>query len=286
MTSPSIWLRGASALAALLATGVAARTSVHVPPPEPIARSEIAVAMRADTDPMPFAVGEEANYDVKFGILHVGSGSMRVAGIDTIRGHNAWHIVFDIKGGTPFYHVNDTLESWFDVETLASLRFLQRLEEGGHARNRHYEIYPERSAFQLNQKPEEPSVSNPLDDGSFLYFVRTLPLNVGDTYTFNQYFNPKANPVTIRVLKREQIEVPAGKFNSIVVQPIIKTPGIFSEHGEAHVWLSDDSTRIVLQMKSKLSIGSLDLYLKSFRRGQQTGAAASTPSLSPPRSHP
>ncbi len=38
----------------------------------------------------------------------------------------------------------------------------------------------------------------PLDDGSFLYFVRTIPLEVGQTYNFDRYFNPKANPVTIR----------------------------------------------------------------------------------------
>jgi hypothetical protein len=31
------------------------------------------------------------------------------------------------------------------------------------------------------------------------------------------------------------------------------------------VWLSDDSARVVLQLKSKLSFGSLDLYLRSFR---------------------
>jgi len=109
-----------------------------------------------------------------------------------------------------------------------------------------------------------PPVAQPLDDGSFLYFVRTLPLVVGETYNFSRYFVPDRNPVTIRVLRKEQITVPAGTFNAIVVQPLIKTNGIFSENGRAEVWLSDDASRMVLQLKSKLPFGSLNLYLKSY----------------------
>ena len=59
--------------------------------------------------------------------------------------------------------------------------------------------------------------------------------------------------------------MPAGKFDAIVVQPIIKAKGNFSENGHAEVWLADDSTRIMLQMKSRLSFGTLNLYLKSYK---------------------
>jgi hypothetical protein len=255
------------------ASPLAARLTASSPPP-----ATPAPATRA-TNPPPFSVGERADYDVKFGILHVGGGSMEVAGVESLRGHDVWHTIFRFKGGTIFYHVNDVFESWFDQDSMSSLRFAQHLEEGGKVRNRDYVIYPDRAIYQLNDKPEQPSVSNPLDDGSFLYFVRTLPLKVGETYTFDRYFNPKSNPVTIKVLRRERISVPAGKFDAIVVQPIIKTAGIFSDRGEAQVWFSDDSARIVLQMKSKLSFGSLDLYLKAFHPGR--GAVASVPQGAP-----
>ena len=78
----------------------------------------------------------------------------------------------------------------------------------------------------------------------------------------------------IRVLRRERVQVPAGTFDAIVVQPTVKTrSGIFGEDGRAEVWLSDDDERVVLQLKSNLSIGSLNLYLKSHRRGSGTGSA-------------
>jgi hypothetical protein len=203
---------------------------------------------------------------VRFGKLDVGNGSMEVMGLDTIRGREVLHTQFRVRGGTFFYRVNDLFESWFDPQTMASVRFVQDQQEGGRDRERRYEIYPERAVYTVEGAPgDKPSVDNPLDDGSFIFFLRTVPLVVGETYEFNRYFRPERNPVKIRVLRRERVKVPAGTFDAIVVQPIIKTRGIFSENGRAEVWLADDSTRVMLQMKSRLSFGSINLFLKSYR---------------------
>ncbi len=214
---------------------------------------------------VPFGVGERLEYDVRFGKLHVGSGSMEVANIQSVRGHDAWHTIFTVKGGTFFYRVNDVYESWLDLRTGNSLRYRQDQNEGRRDVERLFEIFPERGVFIEAGEPEEPTVARPLDDGSFLYFLRTIPLVVGQTYSFDRYFRPDRNPVTIRVVRKERIKVPAGEFDAIVVQPVIKARGIFSENGRAEVWLSDDDTRIMLQLKSGLSFGSINLYLTSYR---------------------
>ena len=180
--------------------------------------------------------------------------------------------MFRVKGGTFFYKVDDRFESWIDVTNFASLRHKQDINEGSRDRERVFEIFPERETFIEVGKQEMPSVREPLDDGSFLYFIRTVPLEVGQTYEFNRYFRPDRNPVKITVLRREQVKVPAGTFNAIVIRPSIKSKGIFSENGQAEVWLSDDASRIMLQMKSKLSFGSLNLYLKSYRAPQAPAA--------------
>jgi hypothetical protein len=244
-----------------LATTVHGQASIS---PSAAAQAATAAARRAK---VPFAAGERSEYDVKFGALRVGNAHMEVVALDTLRGRHAWHIAFWVQGGNFLYRVNDVYESWMDAETLSSLRFVQELEEGGKDRERRFEIYPERAVFvQTNKKPlkEEKSVAQPLDDGSFMYFIRTIPLTVGQTYDFDRYFRPDRNPVRIRVLRKERVKVPAGTFNAIVIQPIIKTKGIFSENGHAEVWLSDDDKHIMLQLKSRLSFGSLNLYLKSY----------------------
>jgi hypothetical protein len=222
--------------------------------------------------PVPFSIGERLEYDVKFGVLKVGSGRMEVLGIETIRGREAWHTAFTVKGGTFFYKVNDRLESWIDIETFASLRHVQDLQEGKRDRERRFEIYPDRLVYTENDSEERPTARDPLDDGSFLYFIRTVPLTVGQTYDFPRYFRPDRNPVRVRVLRKESVKVPAGRFDAVVIQPIIKSKGIFSENGQAEIWLSDDDRRIMLQMKSNLSFGTLNLYLKSYTAGTATAA--------------
>lgn len=218
---------------------------------------------------VPFQVGERLEYDVKFGSLKVGNGSMEVRELTEVRGHPAWHTVFQIKGGIPLYRVNDLYESWFDVVTLNSLRYHQEIDEGSYERKRRYEIFPERGMMKEGDQPEEPTVAMPLDEGSFLYFVRTLPLEVGKTYEFSRYFKAQGNPVRIRVLRKETISVPAGEFSTVVLQPTFQTKGIFSQNGKAEVWITDDRRRLMVQMKSKLSFGSLNLYLRGI-----TGARA------------
>lgn len=233
-----------------------------------------AVAPAAGAQDVPWGVGEKLVYDVKFGPIKVGSGRMEVASVEKVRGHDVFHTKFIVKGGTFFYRVDDLLESWFTVNSLSSLQFRQDFEEGNRIRQKTYMMYPERQTYtESGREGEHPSVEQPLDDGSFLYFVRTVPLEVGKTYEFNRYFKPDRNPVRIRVLRREEIKVPAGTFKTVVVQPIIKARGIFSDKGEAQVWLADDSTRIMVQMKSKLSFGSLNLYLKSYTPPTPAAAA-------------
>jgi hypothetical protein len=205
---------------------------------------------------------------VYFGAIKVGAGSMEVRGIDTVRGRPAYHTTFRLNGGIPFYKVDDTFESWFTTDGLASLRFNQDQNEGTKERQHRYEIYPERRTYDdlSDPEPEQPSVADPLDDGSFVYFVRTVPLEVGKTYEFQRYFKPDRNPVTIRVLRRERVKVPAGTFDAVVIQPVIKTKGVFSESGHAELWISDDDRHMIVQMKSQLSFGSLDLYLTKIDR--------------------
>ena len=226
---------------------------------------------------LPFGVGEQLNYMVAVGGARVGTGRMEVLGIEDVRGEDTFHAKFTVEGGFLMFKVNDVLESWFDTETLYSRRFIQKIKEVNYKKDRYFEIYPERSVLHQRGYEELPSVSQPLDDASFLYFVRTVPLEVGKTYTFNRYFRPDRNPVIVKVIRKEKITVPAGTFDAIVVQPIIKSQGIFAEGGEAHMWLTDDKRHMMVQFKAKVPyLKTLDLYLQSYR-----AATATTPGNTP-----
>jgi hypothetical protein len=65
------------------------------------------------------------------------------------------------------------------------------------------------------------------------------------------------------VLGTEQVEVPAGKFDALVIRPTIKAKGVFSESGRAQIWISNDENHLLLQMTSHLKFGTLSLHLRS-----------------------
>ena len=234
-----------------------AQDSTVAQPPAPVAAIQARVAV-------PFGYGERADYSVKYGPFGVGRASTEVFRLDTIRGRESWHILFHVRGGIPGFRVDDRMESWMDTGTLASLRFRQDMNEGSHERERVFEIYPDSGVYREDEKEPQPTVTLPLDDGSFLFFVRTIPLEVGSEYSFNRYFRPDRNPVRIQVLRKEKIRVPAGEFETVVIRPIIKARGVFSEGGRAEVWLTDDSRRLMVQMKTHMKLGSLSLYLRSY----------------------
>jgi hypothetical protein len=219
----------------------------------------------ATTRPMPFGPGERMDYVAKLGPTHVGTGTMETVGIEDVRGRPAVHTRFTLRGRALFYRANYLLESWVDQATFTSLRFTQDSDEDPSDRDRVFEIFPDRQTYRVNDGKEMASVPDPLDEGALLYYVRTMDLEVGQTYTLNRYFRPDRNPVIVKVLRRETVDLPAGKFNTIVIQPIIKSRGIFSEGGQAQIWLTDDKDRVMVQMRVKLKVATISLQLKSHR---------------------
>jgi hypothetical protein len=216
---------------------------------------------------VPYGVGEELTYRATFGGIPAGTARMRVEGVETIRGRPAYHVVFTIDGGVPFFRVHDRYDSWIDVQSLASLRHRQQISEGRYKRTTTYEIYPERGTYEEGDSVYA-SVAHPLDDGSFIYAVRSAGIRVGETRSDDRYFRPDRNPVVLTGLRREAVRVDAGVFPATVVRPSIKANGIFSERGEAQVWFSDDARRYPVLLKSKFSKFSLTLSLQSVVAGE------------------
>ena len=230
----------------------------------PLLLDSVAAPSRAVSG-FPFELGEDLRYKVKVLAFSVGEGRMSVPRIDTVHGAPVYAAEWHIKGGALGYKIDSKFYSWMDVETLASRRFLKDQHEGGRKRYREYDFFPEqRRSQRIDYDTVAPlPTSFPLDDVSFVYFARTLPLEVGKTYTFNRYFKDEGNPVVIEVLRKDRRKVGAGEFNTIVVRPVIRTRGLFSEGGEAEIHFSDDERRLVVYMQTALPlVGTLSLHLE------------------------
>ena len=59
--------------------------------------------------------------------------------------------------------------------------------------------------------------------------------------------------------------MPSGRYPTVVVRPSIRARGLFAEDGEAELWFSDDSRRMLVQLRSRFAGFSLSLYLTEIR---------------------
>jgi hypothetical protein len=200
-----------------------------------------------------------------------GSGEARLAieEVDTVRGEPTFRMAFSYEGGIIGLNVDNTDRSWLDVDELFSRRFEQKHQEPGHRRDRTYEFLPEEMKYRNLANVGDSgalATARPLDDVSFLYYVRTLPLVIGDEYTEARYYKAEGNPVTVRVLRSETIQVPAGTYEALVIEPIIRTNGLFKDGGEAEIWISNDPRRILLKVVAKINLGAtLTMELREYR---------------------
>jgi uncharacterized protein DUF3108/glycosyl transferase family 2 len=215
---------------------------------------------------VPFPVGERLVYQAKFGIFNVGTATMEVAGIDTVRGTQALHLVFRISGGALWYHIEQTLESWVGRCDFRSRRFWNQTEEKGKSWERKFDIYPDSGFYrEAGRDTTLATVPDPLDDAAFLYWIRTVPLEIGKRYEYRRYFRPERNPVIVEVLGRERVGVAGRKWNAIVIRPRIPNGGgIFAERADARMWLSDDDRRVMLALQSNFSFGQVTMKLKEY----------------------
>ena len=247
--------------------------------------SHRAEAISHEIDPyaaiVPFGPGERLEYKVKLGIFNAGEAHMEVLGVDSVRGEPAYHVEVAMRGGVLFgaFKMDNHYESWIDTQLITSRRYISDVSHTGHSSYRSFELYADERYWDQTDEDVigELATALPLDDISFMYFVRSIPLEVGQTYTYSRYFKKDGNPVVLEVVRRDQREVPAGTFNTIVVRPTIQTDGLFEDGGDAELHFTDDENRYLVYMRVGMPVvGSITLHLENIVEGTpiHAGAAA------------
>ena len=238
------------------------------------------IQVNPDTlNPWSFPVGERMEYSVTWEGIRLGAGSLSVEAIDTVQDRPVYRVALEMAGGPPFYRVEDRIVSWIQPVPFASLQFAQKQKEGNYRRDRKIVLDAESLTYTRydlkdgeyvpnQEEADVPIPSGALDEISYLYLARLLPLEVGQRYEFERYFKEDGNPATVEVLRREEIRVPAGRFKTIVLRPEIATDGMFGEGGKAEVYVTDDERRIPVRLKTSLSVGSGNMYLTGYDPGE------------------
>jgi Protein of unknown function (DUF3108) len=219
--------------------------------------------------PYPFAVGETLTYEARLGYFPVGTATATVSRLAKERGQEAFVFAMTGEGGMPGVRVRYELTSWVGTGKFASLRFHKKLIQGSSVDEERYQIVPDSSRYRREGVARDwATPPDALDELAFLYYLRTVPLQVGKSFTVTRYFKTGYNPIDVRVLSRRTLALPDGS----------SVPGLaveVSAHGTTMgVRLTDDARRLPVEIDLPLPYGSVTLIL-SEAAGQQGGGAGS-----------
>ena len=219
-----------------------------------------------------FGVGERFEFSVGYGPINAGTAVMEIPEIVKLNGRKCYHIVSTAKSNkvfSVFFRVEDKVESFMDVHGLYSLRYDKHLREGKFKADVSMVFDQENHLAIYNSGKDTFEVAEYVQDVlSAFYFVRTQQLTVGKSIFVQTHTDKKNYPLEVKVLRKEKRKVEAGEFDCVVVEPLLKTPGIFEQKGSLTVWLTDDELKMPVLMRSKVIIGSISTELTSYKLGE------------------
>lgn len=212
----------------------------------------------------PFLVGEVLTYRVNVSRGgNIGRGEMRVEGPVSERGVVTWRLVSEMKAKRGFVRATDKTTSWLDPVRFASTRFEKRERHPLSSSDEVVEIdaangtYRETSTEHKSPSEADPQTlgaPDPLDELSFLYFLRTLPLDRDGAFHFNRHFDEARNPTLVSVGAEETVETPLGSFHTRIVVMHVRDPRHFKGIGLIKVNIDTSACRLPVRIISKMPI--------------------------------
>jgi len=231
-----------------------------------------------ENEVLPFHKGERLEFNVYFEFILGGHASMAIEETVDFDGNTAFHFVSKARSAKAvdfFYKVRDRVESWWDVDGRFSRRFSKKLREGKHKYDREVNYFPENNyAIAVDRKkknvPDTLSLQSSVQDVlSAFYKTRTYELKVGEVVGIVTEDDGKIYELQVHVLRKEQVEVAAGTFDCFVVEPRLKTSGLFRKQGQMEIWLTDDERKMPVLMKSRLYFGRVWAKLQKYDLGEE-----------------
>ncbi len=215
--------------------------------------------------------GEYLKFSVRYGFISAGDAYLEIPQVREWRGRPVYTLLARAESNkffSAFYKVRNRIESFWDTTGYYSRRFYENRREGSYREQNEILFDYERGEAVYAKDGQAIAIPPQCQDAlSSFYYTRTQALPIGGSVIFDYHASHKSQPIEVRVLGRQRVDTPAGTFDCVVIEPILRAGGIFKNQGRLVIWLSDDERRIPVMMKSKVTIGSISVVLTEARRG-------------------
>ncbi len=214
--------------------------------------------------------GEALHYTGDFGVFgKVGTGTLAVGEPSCFEGRPVVQLDFSFQGRVMLMRIRDRTSSVVDLEHHHALRYEKEEHHPMGGREERVRLYPGAGLWEAEGGVAKALHSpHPLDELSFIYLARAVRLEEGEMREFDLHFDAERSPVRLRDRGQERIRVPAGTFDTRVVEMEVKDPSRFGETGRVVLHLTDDAARVPVKITSAMPVvGSLVMVLESMERG-------------------
>lgn len=203
---------------------------------------------------LPFGRGEKLNYSIHIGFgIRVGRSELTVGDADSVRGNDAMLLRFDMSGGAGPLRATQHTASWVDPTSLATLRFVKHERSPLTKVDDSVEVFPRERRWSDARGAIGYSPSDlPLDELSFLYFVRTLSLGADSAWLFSRHYDPARSPTSVKVLGHELLKTDLGPIETWKVELKVRDPAHFRGLGRMTIWVSDDADRVPIRIETDM----------------------------------
>lgn len=216
--------------------------------------------------------GERLVFEISWFKLKGGTAVLEVSEGAEIEGRKVHQISAVTNSNSfvdKFHRVRDRVDSFVYADNLSSAGFKVHQEEGKFRQDKEisFDYIKGTATYTVDKEISQYPIPFFIQDAlSALYYLRTRELIIGKPVIIDVFEDRKLWQLEVQVLGRERISTPAGEFDTILVKPLLKYEGIFQRKGELYVWLTDDSRKMPVRMKSKIKIGSVFADLLEYNK--------------------
>jgi len=217
----------------------------------------------------PFNPSENLTYNVHWGILKAGKGSIHIEGIELQQERPTYHLVMEMftsglaKG---MYKYFEHTKTWLDRDALVTLQHFKKTRETSYQADEEIKVdatcgryWRQLVRHDKNEKTEENQgklTGNVQDILGYLFYLRALPLAPGFTDTVELISGEHVWPLQISIGEIQTIHVPAGTFKCYYIKPVLRGSEKIKIR-DLEFWISADEQKIPVRIRMALPTGHI-----------------------------
>jgi len=223
-----------------------------------------------------FKPGEWLKFRIHYGFLNASYATLHVK-TDSVGETPVYHVVG--RGKTTgfasiFFKVDDTYESYFDMENGKPYRFIRKVDEGGYTKDIEINFDYQRKEALLDDKKNDKKFNFDLGEGiqdlvSGFYYLRNNyrveDLEIGKSIQLNMLYDDDGIfKFKLKYLGKDTLRTKFGKVECLKFRPYVQSGRVFKEQESLTLWVSNDLNKIPIRIKADLAVGSLKADLDGY----------------------